>query len=342
MDRTAVIVIPVVVLAAGLFGLTFLSGGSKDPSPGGRGERYDPQGARYASGRSGGNGTLPGGELGPIRGGGEKSGASGRRGTGFKRGNRAAGHTRGDGRQGANVQVSPSGSVRSGALGSLTARSRLNSATVGIEEGRVPEQRDQVDARRGDVVDYLSKQPLVTSVDGILGPDGEVEEDDGVELPPAENEALDFPVEASTQDKGGALKFEIEPDWDGTSDAYQSFIQITSGPKGSRLELYKGEEGLLYLVFWDDAGNERRLLVPVRNWVAGERHTVGATWQTGELEFLVDGFSVGKAAYPGKLEFGDESKIFVGQAATHMHKVESAGVIENFKLYPRSLSEDDR
>jgi hypothetical protein len=212
---------------------------------------------------------------------------------------------------------------------------------VGIEEGRLPEQGDQVDARRRDVVDHLSKQPQTTSVDGLLGPDGEVKEDGGVELPPVENEALDFPVEASTQDKGGALKFEIEPDWDGTSEGYQSFIQITSGPNGNRLHIFSGDGGILYLAFWDDAGNERHVTAQVRDWVAGERHALGVSWQEGELEFLVDGYSVGKTAYPGKLEFGDESRIFVGQAATHMHKIESAGVIENFKLYPRSLSEDD-
>jgi hypothetical protein len=348
MNRTALIAISVVVLAVVLFGLTLLADGRRDTAPDRRGagwrERSDPEGGRYASGRQAGSATLRGGKLGPNRGGGggEASGASGERGTGVNQGTGGAGGTRGEGRRGADVRLSPSGSRSGGAVASSTSKGTESSAMVGAEGGRLPGLRDQADARRGEVVDSLSKQPPLATVDSVFGPEGEAEKDDAVDLPPVENEVLDFPVEASTQDKGGALKFEIQPDWDGTSEDYQSFLRITSGPSGNKLEMYRGENNSLYLVFRDNADNERSLSVPVGDWVAGERHTVGVTWQQGELEFLIDGSSVGQTTYPGTLEFGAQSRIFVGQTATHMHKVESAGVLENFKLYPHSLSGENR
>jgi hypothetical protein len=350
MNRTALLAVSVVVSAVVLFGLTLFGDGKKRAVPergrAGWREGSATEGGRYASRRLEGGDPLRGDDIGPIRGGGggDKIGVSGERAGGAKQANGDTGGARGEDHWGRDDRIGPGASRSGGALASSIAGGIGGDATAGIDEGRAPGLRERADARRGEVVDSLSRQPPQTRVDSASETADEAEHDDAVELPSVDNGVIAFPPEASTQDKGGALKFEIQPDWDGTSQDVQSFVRIASSQPGNsnRLEMYREDNGSLRLVFRDNAENERSLSVPVSDWVADQRHTIAVSWQNGELEFLVDGSSVGKTTYPGKLEFVDEARIYVGKAASHMHKVESAGVLENFKLYPHSLSEGDR
>lgn len=130
-----------------------------------------------------------------------------------------------------------------------------------------------------------------------------------------EDSVLSFPATGNVNGGEGTINLVIEPDWNGADQGSNNLLR--AGEKHiweNRILISKNNQALRMQHF-DSLGVERGLLVPIDEWVAGERHQITVTYGPDRLEIYVDGALAGSRPAEGAtIDFSPKATIEVGSA----------------------------
>ncbi len=85
----------------------------------------------------------------------------------------------------------------------------------------------------------------------------------------------------------GAIEFWLQPNWNGNDGSDYVFFEAGSG-WFNRIRIAKDGANNLRFQVWDSSA-EYGLAHDISDWIGGEWHHVGVTWQEGEMGLYVDG-----------------------------------------------------
>lgn len=227
--------------------------------------------------------------------------------------------------------------ARAGPVSSNQARGGWEVAEAGGDSDGEPE---------GDG-DVLLSLPLAgdTEAEGSLQPMSEenlkVDPETGkVEF--REDSVLAFPDAGNIQPNAGTISFEVEPDWNGTDPGDNSFVQVRGlGEWQGKMALFRNGSGLRFVLI-DEDGNELGVTADIKDWRAGEKHNVAASWDSdvGVMSIYVDGKLVQAGSYSSRIEFAPGTPLFVGSNPRH-HVPGAGAALQNFKVYGRALDPEE-
>jgi hypothetical protein len=193
--------------------------------------------------------------------------------------------------------------------------------------------------------DVLLSVPL----DGFVGAEGATqpvaeenlyvdEETGSVEFP--EDSVLEFPNAGNIQSNGGTVSLEIEPNWNGTDDGDNSFVQVREEKQwAGKMSIFRNGDHLRFIWF-DSNAQEQGVAANITNWQAGEPHSVTATWGDALMQLYVDGKLVGQTTYAGELVIPPGTPLFLGSNPQH-HVPGADAILRNFKAYGRPLTAEE-
>lgn len=130
-----------------------------------------------------------------------------------------------------------------------------------------------------------------------------------------------------TNSTAGTIMFWLRAEWAGNIDNQIQLVHLGGTTFENHVDIFKDYRYLRFLIA-DNSGFEVGASVDISDWQQGERHMITATWGDNRATLYVDGTPVGVHSYPGEVDVGPDTPVFVGA---------SSG-ISNFQVYRRTLS----
>ena len=353
MDKPHFIIVGILAIAIGFFALRFSSEDSSDYGSG-----YGLDGEELAmSGRADdtsfgfGADSREGGRSGAgsmrrsRHAESNRSGRSGRFGSGFGKGSSASRGSadtvtagRRGSRRGSGSRVMGGGSARVGSGSRSSTRGGSRSSVPSIPSKGSLNARAASSGGSSDRVELLSnKEARVdpfyegTELDDDPNDDlllevtdqddadrkanvaeGVDESDDGDWLEIGEEGELTFPNRGNANVDAGSIKMEIIPNWNGGDATNNSLMQLREPHQWENsMQVVKNGQFLRFILR-DDTGHEADISYKINDWVQGEAHEVVTTWENGQTILWVDGKRVGSNTYPGKFNPRRTTPLHVG------------------------------
>jgi len=343
MDRGHFIIIGVVVVALGLFGLKVWTdqtgGGNLDSGGRGASQRLaraagmsdpsDLDGGPGSDSETGRPARLGGGVRGP---GGATSGG------GASMGSRGAGMGP-DGRSGGSAEVLRGAGVKSGGGGSSGSGRAAGGAGGGVDVaggggeggahlGPKAQQKDNLvqflssqpatqpqlasaKTEQGDGQDVALKIDKPEDISQQGGQDQNVQEaqsGDGVKV--GETGDIKFPNNINPD--AATISMTIQPEWSGSDPTDNALLELRGEHDwANRVELVKNGDYLRFILT-PNTGQESDISVRITDWQAGDAHDVQASYGDGKTSLYIDGRLVGSNQYAGQLDFPDNIPLHVG------------------------------
>ncbi len=149
-------------------------------------------------------------------------------------------------------------------------------------------------------------------------------------------EWIDFPSDSVTtfpevndSDGSWSVSVDIQPEWDGADPTDASLVAIRQPHRWeNRMQLVKNGGSLRFIVT-DDLGETAEITYAIDQWVAGESHSVTASWEDGTTVLYVDGIPVGQHSFNGQLSFPDGTPMHIGSDPENVY----VGSGDNFRRF---------
>ncbi|MCK6556265.1 LamG domain-containing protein [Candidatus Binatia bacterium] len=163
---------------------------------------------------------------------------------------------------------------------------------------------------------------------------------DGGNLRFSTDSQMILPNAGNISGEAGSIAFWIQPDWNGSEDSSAALVDVrTQHTFENRIQIDKNGQYLRF-IFADDTGSESGAGAEIGHWQAGEWHNVVATYGEGMTNFYVDGKLVGSKPYTGQFNVLPGTQFRIGSNYPG-DGPGAGGAMSDFKVYRRPLGPDE-